>query len=61
MSSNVPFETSRFQLPDDQEVEVVFLRDAEGKIVVRTPDELELEQKAENPRRRPAAGASEKA
>lgn len=35
----------RFKLPEVEEVEVVFVRLEDGRIVARTPDELEAEKK----------------
>ncbi len=37
----------RFKLPEVEEVEVVFVRLEDGRIVARTPDELEAEKKEE--------------
>ena len=37
----------RFHVPEVEEVEVVFVRLADGRIVARTPDELEEERKEE--------------
>ena len=37
----------RFRVPEVEEVEVVFVRLADGRIVARTPDELEEERKEE--------------
>ena len=34
----------RFKVPEVEEVEVVFVRLADGRIVARTPDELEAEK-----------------
>jgi len=35
----------RFKVPEVEEVEVVFVRLPDGRIVARTPDELEEERK----------------
>ena len=37
----------RFKIPQIEELEVVFIRLEDGRIVARTPDELEEERKEE--------------
>lgn len=45
MSNGSKIEESSFQLPDGEEVEVVLVRLDDGRIVARTPNELELEDR----------------
>jgi len=35
-----PVKTSSFQLPNNETVEIVFVRLASGKLAIRTPDQL---------------------
>jgi len=55
MSSPSPFGPFRIPLPQDREVEVVLVRLADGRLVARTTEELEL-LKAANPPAERAGG-----
>ena len=42
MSNGSPLEKSSFRLPSGEDIEVVLVRLDDGRIVARTPEELEL-------------------
>ena len=48
MSNGSPLESSSFRLPSGEDIEVVFVRLDDGRIVARTPEELELLERDES-------------
>ena len=48
MSNGSPLESSSFRLPSGEDVEVVLVRLDDGRIVARTPEELELLERDES-------------
>ena len=55
-----PLAESIFRLPDNREVEVVFLELPDGRIIARAKDELELVEKSENAPSLPPTGESKR-
>lgn len=60
MSSQSPFGPFKILLPDDREVEVVMIRLESGKLVARTPEELELLERRGTSQRPPQQAAPSK-
>lgn len=53
--STSPIDTLRFRLPEGRELEVVVIRLADGRLVVREASELEAPKRPEGPATSPAS------